>query len=489
MKFSLTTPIYYVNGVPHIGHAYTTIAGDVIARYRRLMGDDVFYLTGTDENAQKNVEASQGSSREDVQAYVDRMSAIWEKTWKDLGISHNDFIRTTESRHVAFVEEFWKKVAAKGDIYKDAYEGLYCMGCEGYKTEAELVDGLCPDHKRLPERLSEENYFFKLSAYRDKLLRHIESHPEFIQPASRRNEIVSYIRDFAEDFSISRKNLEWGIPVPGDPSQTIYVWFDALINYISANPDRWPMDLHLVGKDIIKFHCAYWPAMLMSAGYELPKTVFAHGFFTINGEKMGKSLGNVIDPVELVREYGNDVVRFHLLREVPFGADGDFSTERLTQRYNGELGNDLGNLLQRTLTMTEKFCEAKIPAAEPWLAIDSWKAYHEAMMSFRLHDAIELAWIDIRQMNAFIDHHKPWVLAKKGEQAELEQVLYTLLETLRHIAWMLRPFMPETSGKILASLGFDEDAILKTTLKEAQVWGGLPEGQVIRKGEPLFPRL
>ncbi|HBL39308.1 TPA: methionine--tRNA ligase [Candidatus Uhrbacteria bacterium] len=492
MKFSLTTPIYYVNGAPHIGHAYTTIAGDVIAQYRRLLGDDVFYLTGTDENAQKNVEASGGSSREDVQAYVDKMSGIWEETWKRLHISHDDFIRTTEARHIEFVEQFWKKVEAKGDIYKGTYEGLYCTGCEAYKTEAELAQGLCPDHKRAPEKLSEENYFFKLSAYRERLLDYIAAHPEFIQPASRRHEIVSYIRDFAGDFSISRKNLEWGIPVPGDLSQTIYVWFDALINYISADPSRWPVDLHLVGKDIIKFHCAYWPAMLMSAGYELPKTVFAHGFFTIDGEKMSKSLGNVIDPVELVEQYGNDVVRFHLLREIPFGSDGDFSTQRLVDRYNGELGNDLGNLLQRTLTMTEKFCEGKAPAIHAPLSSglgNPWNTYTQAMETFRLHDALETAWSVIRWMNAVIDEKKPWAMAKEGRQDDIDEVIYTLLESLRMVAWMLRPFMPETSTKMLASLGFDEDVILKTTFLEAQVWGGLPEGQIIRKGEPLFPRL
>ncbi len=491
-RFSLTTPIYYVNGIPHIGHAYTTIAGDVIARYRRLLGDDVFYLTGTDENAQKNLEASGGSSRKDVQAYVDKMSKTWEETWRGLDISYDDFIRTTEPRHIEFVEQFWKKVEAKGDIYKGMYEGLYCTGCEGYKTEAELVDGLCPDHKRVPEKLREENYFFRLSAYREKLLAYIQAHPEFIEPASRRNEIISYIREFAGDFSISRKNLEWGIPVPGDPSQTIYVWFDALINYISAHPSRWPVDLHLVGKDIIKFHCAYWPAMLMSAGYEIPKTIFAHGFFTINGEKMSKSLGNVIDPVELVRMYGNDVVRFHLLREIPFGSDGDFSIQRLVHRYNGELGNDLGNLLQRTLTMAEKFCNGKVPMVHAPLSSDldnPWDAYTHAMETFRLHDALEAAWAVVRWLNGVIDEKKPWAMAKEGKQAEIDEVMYTLLESLRMVAWMLRPFMPETSMKMLASLGFDEDAILKTTLAEAQTWGGLTEGMVVHKSEPLFPRL
>ena len=292
--------------------------------------------------------------------------------------------------------------------------------------------------------------------------------------------------------AISRKNIEWGIPFPGDTSQTIYVWFDALINYISANPDRWPADLHLVGKDIIKFHCAYWPAMLLSAGYELPKTVFAHGFFTINGEKMSKSLGNVIDPVELVNRYGNDVVRFHLLREVPFGGDGDFSTERLIERYNSELGNDLGNLLQRTLTMTEKFCGGKVPAVHSPLSFDlgnSWNAYHAAMNAFELHEALAAAWSLVRSLNALIDEKKPWALAKEGKQSEIDEVIYTLLESLRMVSWMLCPFMPETAMKMFVSLGFGEDVILKATLAETQAWGGLPEGQAIRKGDPLFPRL
>jgi len=473
MKFSITTPIYYVNGIPHVGHAYSTIAADVLARYHRELGDDVFYLTGTDENAQKNVEAAPEPSREAVQKYVDEMSEKWKETWKKLEITNDDFIRTTEDRHVETVNEFWKKVEAKGDIYKGSYEGLYCTGCEAYKTEPELVDGLCPDHKREPEKISEENYFFKLSAYKDKLLDYFEKHPEFIQPKSRRNEVIAYVKDHASDFSISRKSLEWGIPVPGDESQTIYVWFDALINYISANPARWPVDIHLVGKDIIKFHCAYWPAMLMSAGYELPKTIFAHGFFTINGEKISKTIGNVIDPVELSEKYGNDVLRYYLLKDIPFGSDGDFSTERFVERYNKELGNDLGNLLQRTLTMAEKFTDGLVPSSSTSLFSESvknsWSKYHEQMEKLELHNALETVWELIRSCNALIDEKKPWELAKEGKKEEVDSVIFTLLDTLNEITNMLEPFLPETALKMTTALGYDEGKV--------------------NKGEPLFPRI
>lgn len=499
-RFTITTPIYYVNAAPHIGHAYTTIAGDAIARYRRLLGDDVYYLTGTDENAQKNVEAalarsSPGGGKADdtrriVQQYVDEMSAIWQKTWQTLEISNDDFIRTTEERHVKVVGDFWNRSLAAGDIYKGSYEGLYCTGCESYKVDAELVNGLCPDHQRAPERLSEENYFFKLSKYKQAILDHIEAHPEFVQPSSRRNEITSYVRNFADDFSISRKNLAWGIPVPGDASQTIYVWFDALINYLSAAPDRWPADVHLVGKDIIKFHCAYWPAMLLSAGYALPKTIFAHGFFTIDGKKMSKTIGNVVDPITLVEKYGNDVVRYYLLREIPFGADGDFSTTRLVERYNSDLANVLGNLVSRTLTMAEKYTKGLVPPScqDALAAEDVWKSYHTAMSSFALHQALEHVWELLRRCNNYIDEQSPWKQAKENPEL-VSKTLYVLLENLRQAAWMLRPFMPKTAMKIFISLGYTESDILDADYLLEQNWGRLPEGQVLHKSESLFPRL
>ncbi|MBI2552580.1 methionine--tRNA ligase [Candidatus Uhrbacteria bacterium] len=560
-KFYITTPIYYVNDVPHIGHAYTTIAADVLARYYRARGEPVRFLCGTDENAQKNVEAALrhtpsnspsergrkqfppllkgrlGGVREVVQQYVDEMSAKWQRTWDELQISNDDFIRTTEPRHVKYVEKFWGLVK-KGDIYKGQYEGLYCTGCEAYKTETELVKGKCPDHNRAPEKLSEENYFFKLSAYRKKLLAHIKKHPEFIQPEARRNEVTAYIRDHTADFSISRKNLEWGIPVPGDPSQTIYVWFDALLNYISAvtpspppqsSPIKgeeekgsspplvggvrggvngegwWPADLHLVGKDIIKFHCAYWPAMLMSAGLPLPRTIFAHGFFTVDGQKMSKTIGNVVDPVAMAKKYGNDVLRYYLMREIPFGGDGDFSEARLRERYNGELANGLGNLVARVLTMVEKYSEGVVHnPSQPPLTLrgrddrvpplkvrggegELWQQYESHMAQYQLDRALDTVWKFISALDALIDQEQPWKLAKHDKE-RLNMVLYTLAENLRHIAWMLLPFMPETAGKIFEQLGVPRETS-ERTYEQAKEWGGLKSGTKIERGDSLFPRL
>jgi len=346
-KFYITTPIYYVNDIPHIGHAYTTIAADVLARYYRMKGKEVYFLTGTDENSQKNVEAAKKvkgeelkvkSEKEIVAEYVNEMSAKWQETWDSLDITNDDFIRTTEPRHKKAVKKFFEAVFKNGDIYKGIYEGLYCPGCEAYVSEMDLENGKCPFHKIAPKKIKEENYFFRLKKYESKLLDYIEKNPDFIEPEARRNEVVNYISHHLEDISISRLSQEWGIPVPIDKKQVIYVWFDALINYLTAvgygtNEEKfnkwWPADLHLVGKDIIKFHCALWPAMLMSAGLPLPKKVFAHGFFTIGGQKISKSLGNVLDPVELVNKYGIDEVRYFLLREISFGEDGDISLKRL----------------------------------------------------------------------------------------------------------------------------------------------------------------
>ena len=583
-KFYITTPIYYVNGLPHIGAAYTSIAADILARYHRARGEKVHFLMGVDENAQKNVESALkltpsnspskrgrkgktfpplcspkasppredkgrlGGVRQIVQTYVDEMAAKWQGTWDALDISNDDFIRTTEKRHVKYVEKFWSMVK-KGDIYKGKYEGLYCTGCEAYKTEADLVDGLCPDHKRAPDKLSEENYFFRLSNYRDALLKHIDTHPEFIQPEARRNEVYAYIKAHAVDFSISRKNLAWGIPVPGDPSQTIYVWFDALINYVSAvaqTPPNlplarggkisispplgvgvrggqgwWPADLHLVGKDIIKFHCAYWPAMLMSAGLPLPRTVFAHGFFTVDGQKMSKTLGNVVDPVVIARKYGNDVLRYYLLREIPFGGDGDFSEERLRQRYNGELANGIGNLTARVLTMVEKYAGGKIPNQKNVISSEHgereistpgigqgkrslagarddefirnnkwWPQYETHMAAFELDRSLETVWAHVAELDTLIDREKPWRLAKGDAdgKARLIEVLYILGENLRHIAWMLLPFMPDTAQKIFDQLGVPQETTAHT-YEEAKQWGGLKSGTKINRGSALFPRL
>ena len=495
MKYYLTTPIYYVNDVPHIGHAYTTIVADVLARYRRLKGEDVFFLTGTDENSQKNTEAAAKHGYAEIQPYLDVMSAKWQESFRALEITYDRFIRTTEADHKKAVEKFWRAVAAKGDIYEGVYEGLYCGGCEMFKTETDLVAGDCPLHKTPPKRLKEKNYFFKLSAYRDRLLAHIDANPGFIMPESRRNEVRSYVASFMEDVSISRETVKWGIPVPDDPGSVVYVWFDALINYLSGagyGTDEekfkrfWPADLHLVGKDIIKFHCALWPAMLMSAGLPLPERVFAHGFFTVNGDKMSKSLGNVIDPVSLARQYGNDALRYFVLREIPFGGDGDFSTVRLAERYAGDLANEFGNLLHRVLSMAEKYFEGKVPAPTAG-SVPQWAAYEQGMDSLDFAAALDAVWEMLRDSNKMIDTEKPWALAKT-DTAKLAQVLYTLLERLRQAAWMLLPIMPKSARGVLAQLGQPE-ADKSQTWQEAQVWGGLKEGAILAKGEPLFPRL
>ncbi|MFH2062626.1 MAG: methionine--tRNA ligase [bacterium] len=504
-KYYITTPIYYVNGRPHIGHVYTNVAADVLARYRRLRGDEVYFLTGTDENSQKNLEAAEKAGEPDVQEYLDEMAAVWQKAFADLHLTNDDFIRTTEDRHLAAVRKFWALVSEKGDIYEGEYEGLYCTGCEGFKLEGDLDDGgLCPLHKKAPEQVKEKNYFFRLTAYREQLLKHIDERPEFIQPVARRNEVRSYVEKFMTDISISRDvgSVRCGIPVPGDDSQVIYVWFDALINYLSAvgfGTDEakfekwWPADLHLVGKDIIKFHCALWPAMLMSAGLPLPKQVFAHGFFTIDGEKMSKSLGNIIDPVVTAEKYGRDVLRYFLLKEITFGEDGDFSLARLEERYQSDLGNDLGNLLHRTLSMTEKYLDGAVPANHTSSDLakhkaDNWSYYAESMNKLEFGKALELVWGRVSASNHLIEDEKPWVIWKESDIHSLELVMYQLLENLRHIAWMLRPFMPEAAEKIFVQLGIAETES-KKTYDEAIVWGGLEPGTRIAKGEPLFPRL
>jgi methionyl-tRNA synthetase len=494
--FYLTTPIYYINGKPSIGHAYTTIAADVLARYHRLRGEEVFFLTGTDENSQKNVEAAQKVGREkDIQGYLDEMAEVWKNAWRELDITTDRFVRTTEADHLKAVETFWKAVEAKGDIYKGTYEGWYCKGCEAFVNEGDLVDGKCPAHLTEPVRIKEDNYFFRLSVYRDALLAHIEAYPDFILPKTRRNEIVSYIKDFMTDISISRSSMKWGIAVPGDESQRIYVWFDALINYLTGvgygiDPSSfetwWPAHVHLVGKDIIKFHCALWPAMLMSAGLPLPTHVFAHGFFTMNGQKMSKSLGNTIDPLEVAQTYGNDVLRYFLLREIRFGEDGDYATSRLEERYDGELANELGNLVHRVCTMTEKYFDGMVPAKAAHNVSKAVEAYHTGLKTFALHDALEAVWSLVREANLFVEQKKPWVLAKEGKTDELAQTMYILLELTRVISVLLLPFMPQASQKILVKLSCTPEA--KETIDVLLVWGRLEPGTAIAKGDPLFPR-
>ncbi|OGL66453.1 methionine--tRNA ligase [Candidatus Uhrbacteria bacterium RIFCSPHIGHO2_01_FULL_63_20] len=497
-KFYVTTPIYYINGLPSVGHAYSTIIADALARYHRMKGEEVRFLTGTDENSQKNVEAAERAGmKDDIQGYLDQMAARWQEAFDELGFTHDRFIRTTEADHAQAVEKFWKAVEKTGDIYLGEYVGLYCKGCEAFYGEADLVDGKCPLHKTVPEAIKEKNYFFRLTKYRDALLEHIGKHPDFVVPASRRNEIVSYIRDFMTDISISRASMKWGIPVPGDEKQRIYVWFDALINYLTgagygsddaACAKWWPADLHIVGKDIIKFHCALWPAMLMSAGLPLPTRVLAHGFFTVNGEKMSKSLGNVIDPVQIARDYGNDVLRYFLMREIRLGEDGDFSLDRLAQRYDGELANELGNLAHRVLTMTEKYFDGTVPKRTDGFLAGAWDGYHLAMEELRVHDALEVVWKLVRESNQLIEERAPWKLAKLKEEKMLADTMYVLLETLRHISWMLVPIMPDTADRLLEKLGLAPAKEFSQAVEVAWRWGELAPGAKIEKGEPLFPR-
>lgn len=495
-KFYITTPIYYVNDKPHLGHAYTMFAADTLARYYRMRGFDVKFLTGTDENSQKNIEAAKKLGKEgDIKGYLDEMAAIWAETWDSLGMTNDDFIRTTEARHKKAVAKFVEAVWKKGDIYKGTYEGWYCTGCEEFKPESDLKEGVCPIHRKPPEKIKEENYFFKLSKYREALLKHIENHPDFVSPQSKANEIKSYIANFMEDVSITRSSVKWGIPFPKDKNQAIYVWFDALINYLSAvgygtNEAKfkkyWPADLHLVGKDIIKFHCALWPAMLASAGLPLPRQVFAHGFFTIDGVKISKSLGNAINPAELASVYGIDALRYYLLREISFGEDGDFSMDRLHGRYNSDLANGLGNFAARVLGMTEKYFNGVVPKKVAGSAANTWVSYESNMASLRPDLALGDIWDLLGFCDRFIDTEQPWVLAKTDKK-RLEKVIYTLLETLRQAAWMLAPFVPETAEKIFADLGLKNWK--KTSLEKAKKWGGLEPGKKVKKGAVLFPRL
>ena len=517
-KFYITTPIYYINAKPHIGHAYSTIMADVLARYHRLDGEDVFYLTGTDENSQKNIQAAEMQGETNIGAYLDRMSATWQLTWKTLSITNDDFIRTTESRHHRAVIEFFKRVEVKGDIYKGIYKGLYCVGCESFKLPRELDNGLCPDHRRPPQPLEEENYFFRASKYKKRILKYIENHPKFIQPAERRNEVAAYIQDHFADVSISRawksaqhsQGVTLGIPVPGDESQAIYVWFDALINYLTGAgfgydekrfAQYWPADLHVVGKEIIKFHCALWPAMLMGAGLELPKCVFAHGWLTVEGEKMSKTLGNIVDPLQVEGEYSNDVLRYFLLREFPWGGDGNFSIQRIKERYQADLANGLGNLSRRILTLGERMlknrksidihglhCGSSCDAFKEFTG-DSWQKYQQAMQEFYPDIATMVTWRYIEAMDRLLETSKPWELTESNPFDQWNNAIYPLLEGLRHLAWMLLPLMPETAEQLFRCLGIWTKE-RQRDLSEAVQWGLLStKAMDIRRGEVLFPRL
>jgi len=505
-SYYVTTPIYYPSGRLHIGHAYTTVAADFVVRYKRLCGYDARLLTGTDEHSQK-IERAARKEGLGPQEFVDRAFEEITRLWDVLDISYDDFIRTTEPRHKRAVQEMFSIAFRQGDIYKGAYEGWYCTECESFFLERQLAGGKCPDCGRPVEWLTEEAYFFRLSRYQDRLLRHIEEHPEFIQPVSRRNEMVSFINSGLQDLCVTRSSFTWGIKVPFDPKHVIYVWFDALSNYITAiNYGRndgfferyWPADVHLVGKEIVRFHSIIWPIILMSMGLPLPRQVFGHGWLVLEGEKISKSKGNVIDPVILVEKYGLDPVRYFLLRELPFGADGNYSEEALVRRSNTELANDLGNLLSRTVAMVERFTGGKVPVPDDTAgdgrplreaAATAFRQYTEHFAALELADAIGAVLGLVGRANKYIEDKSPWDLAKDpSKEKELGNVLYDLLETLRLSAVLLSPALTRAPGEILRQLGF-ADGLAGAKLPEAATFGLLPPGRRVRRGAPLFPRI
>jgi len=507
--YYVTTPIYYVNDVPHIGHAYTTIAADVIARFKRLQGNEVFFLTGTDEHGQK-IENTALENGEKPIELADRVVKRFQNLWKVLNITNSDFIRTTEKRHEEAVYEIFNKIFDRGDIYLGQYEGWYNVREESFVTETQLeeINQLPPDKRPKIDKIKEESYFFKLSEYQDRLLDLYKSNPDFVKPANRLNEVISFVEGGLKDLSISRTTFSWGIPVPEKKEHVLYVWFDALTNYLTAcgyPADKkrfesiWPADLHLVGKDILRFHAVYWPAFLMSAGLPLPKTIFAHGWWTVEGDKMSKSLGNVVDPYQVADEFGVDIFRYFLLREIPFGQDGDYSKASLIGRINGELANGLGNLVSRTLGMIEKYYEGKVPEPSDFtdyekniekLALETAEKVEKEMNNIEYSKALITIWEFIAAANKYVDDMQPWSLAKNQETRErLSTVLWVLAECIRIINIMITPFMPDTSEKIWDKLNFDSSEIESVQYDDSKSWGLLKPQTIVNKGENLFHKI
>lgn len=500
MPYYLTTPIYYVNGNPHIGHAYTTCAADILVRHRRQRGDETFFLTGVDEHATKvyRVAEEQGLP---VQEYVDRIAEVWRELPRRLNAEPDFFIRTSDEGHKQFVREFLQRIYDNGDVYEGVYSGLYCVGCEAFKSEEELVDGNCPIHETVPERIEEKNYFFRLSAYQDRLLELYDSRPDFVLPQFRFNEARSFIAGGLQDFSISRAGQPWGIPLPWDEGQVAYVWADALVNYLSAltyaRPGEdlrakfWPEVRHLMAKDILRFHCVYWPAMLLAAGYDVPKQIFVHGYLLLDDKKVSKSLGNVVDPLELIDVYGADPIRYWCARAVTFGQDGSASIDGVHARYERELGNDFGNLLSRTTAMIARYRDGRIGARsgrneELAKAVDDVRTGVAADLDrFDITAAIDRIWMLVRRLNGYVTERAPWEIAKdEARSGELDDVLYDLADGLRAVAIAVSSYLPETAPRVLEALGQPLDLSW-----EGVEYGRLAPAEGIEAAAPLFPRI
>ena len=500
--YYITTPIYYVNDAPHIGHAYTTVAADVLARWHRQRGEPVWFLTGTDEHGEKVLAAARARGMT-PQSWCDHMvETAWRPMLEALDVSNDDFIRTTEQRHTVRVQEFWRRLYDAGFVYKGSYSGPYCVACEEFKLPGELLQpgDRCPIHDRPVEQLEEENYFFRLSEFGPRLIEHYEKHPDFVQPESARNEVVSFVRGGLQDLSITRSSFDWGIPVPWDPEHVLYVWIDALLNYATAVGDRfestWPADVHLVGKDILRFHAVIWPAMLMAAGFDLPAKVFANGWLLVGGEKMSKTRLTGIPPQQITDVFGSDAYRYYFLRELAFGSDGSFSWESMVARYHSELGDQLGNLASRLTAMVERYRAGQLPApaGEPQLERHLAEAARHADECARALDfqgAINAVMDFVRRVNGYVTAEAPWALAKAGRADDLDRVLYATADSLRAVATLLAPVMPRATRALWTALGADAalGPLHLARIDEAGRWGQLPGGAQVSRLAPLFPRI